>query len=350
MATSRWAYLLLWLAFALPGGVLAEETPLSRIAFGSCAKQDLPQPIWDAVVDTDPQIFLFIGDNIYGDSADMDVLRAKWAQLGAQPGYQKLKAHCPIYAVWDDHDFGLNDGGVEFAAKDASQQVFLDFFEEPASSPRRTRKGLYDARIVGPEGQRVQLILLDTRYFRTRLIRHNEPREPGEGDRGPYAPNLDPQATVLGEEQWAWLAEQLRQPADLRIIATSIQLLADGHRWEGWGTFPLERQRMLGLLKQTKASGVIFISGDRHSAEISAIDIGLGYPVLDVTSSSLNRPAKWHTEFNPYRQGTKYLDENFGTILIDWSQEDPVIRSQVRDIDGKVVLQHRTTLGQMQAK
>lgn len=324
---------------------IAEE-PLARIAFGACAKQDQPQPIWEAVVGVDPQLFLFIGDNIYGDSADMNVLRSKWSMLGAQPGYQRIKAHCPIYAVWDDHDYGLNDGGIEFPMKRESQQVFLDFFEERPDSPRRQREGLYDARIVGPAGQRVQLILLDTRYFRTSLKPRTTDYEVGEGDRGPYAPNDDPRASMLGETQWDWLAQQLREPAEVRIIATSIQLLADGHRWEGWGLFPKERQRMLDLLQETRANGAICISGDRHSAEISSVDIG--YPLIDVTSSSLNSPGKWHTEANPHRISTKYVEENFGTIMIDWTESDPIIRAQVRDLQGNVVMQSRMRLSQMQ--
>src|SRR6185436_13483983 len=87
------------------------EEPISRIAFGSCCKQDKPAPIWDAIAAQKPERFLFIGDNIYGDSQDMAVLKAKWKLLNDMPGYQKLKATCPILATWDDHDYGVDDGG-----------------------------------------------------------------------------------------------------------------------------------------------------------------------------------------------------------------------------------------------
>ena len=72
------------------------DVPLTRIAFGSCAKQDKPQPIWDAVVELKHQIFVFLGDNIYGDSIDMEVLRSKYTLLANQPGFQKLKQSCPV--------------------------------------------------------------------------------------------------------------------------------------------------------------------------------------------------------------------------------------------------------------
>ncbi|REJ88140.1 MAG: alkaline phosphatase family protein [Planctomycetota bacterium] len=322
-------------------GARADDQTLSRIAFGSCAKQDEPQPIWDAVVATEPDVFLFIGDNIYGDSEDMQVLKQKWNLLGAQPGYQKLKETCPILATWDDHDYGANDAGLEYPKKHESQQIFLDFFDEPAESPRRKTEGVYDAEHFGPEGERVQIILLDTRYFRSPLTRRDWRPEPGEGDKGPYDRNIEPAATILGEQQWAWLEEKLREPAEVRIIASSIQVIPDGHHWEKWGNFPLERQRLFELIRRTEADGVIFISGDRHSAEISAFDPGVGYELIDVTSSSLNRPSEWHTEPNPHRRGTKYTGENFGLITIDWREPDPTVRCQVRDIAGKVVLQHR---------
>src|SRR5688572_9172827 len=197
------------------------DRAISRVAFGSCAGEQLPQPIWERVVAAKPDLFLFIGDNIYGDTEDMDVLSAKYAKLGAQPGYRKLLETCPVLATWDDHDYGVNDGGVEYPKKRESQQVFLDFFGVPKESPRRNREGVYYSELSGPPGKRLQVILLDTRYFRSPLVR----RPPGQAGTGPYIANNDPSSTVLGEAQWKWLEEQLRIPAEVRIIASSIQVV-----------------------------------------------------------------------------------------------------------------------------
>jgi len=330
----------------------ADDAVISRLAFGSCAKQGQPQPIWEAIVATDPQVFLFIGDNIYGDSKDVAVLKAKWEQLGREPGYRKLRDQCPILATWDDHDYGWNDAGAEYPLKKESQRLFLDFFAEPHDSPRRRREGVYDAKVFGPPGRRVQVILLDTRYFRSPLVREFGPRrqEPGEGYDGQYVPNHDPRATILGDDQWKWLAEQLRVPAEVRVLASSIQVVADEHGWEKWGNFPAERARLFKLLTDTGAEGVVIISGDRHSAEISAADVGLGYRLFDVTSSSLNQPAKWHNEVNRHRIGTKYVETNFGTLLIDWEASDPLLRLQVRSEKGEVVLQQRFPLSALRRR
>ncbi|HVX10209.1 MAG TPA: alkaline phosphatase D family protein, partial [Pirellulales bacterium] len=167
----------------------------------------------------------------------------------------------------------------------------------------------------------------------------------------------DPQATILGEQQWKWLGEQLATPAEVRLIGSSIQFVADEHGWEKWGNFPQERSRLLNLLRQSRAAGVIFLSGDRHLAEISRLpaanDVGPGYPLYDITSSSLNAPsgnltksgARFANEVNSYRVGLTYFEANFGTVDIDWSNS--IIRLQVRDTAGDVVLQQRLALSEL---
>lgn len=346
--------------FLLSRPALSQETPLARIAFGSCAKQDQPQPIWDSVVAIEPELFLFLGDNIYGDSEDMDVLRQKYALLDAQPGYKKLRKVCPVLATWDDHDYGANDAGAEYSKKRESQGLFLDFFGVSSDDPRREQEGVYSAHVFGPPGKRTQIILLDARYFRSPLATGYEPSEPGEGYRGKYAPNDDPQATVLGAAQWQWLEAQLRAPAELRIIGSSFQAIADEHGSEMWGNFPRERQRLFRLIRETGAAGVVLLSGDRHLAEIARLrpddPNGVGYPLYDVTSSSLNAPSgnftkagvRFANEINSYRVGLTYFDINFGAVLIDWDQADPIVRLQVRDAQGGVVLQQRLKLSQLQ--
>ena len=320
------------------------QRPLTRIAFGSCAGQELPQPIWDHIQRARPELFLFIGDNIYGDTEDMSLLRAKYAKLGAVPGFAKLRKTCEVLATWDDHDYGVNDGGLEYPKRVESQQIFLDFFGEPKNSPRRKQEGVYDTKIFGPPGKQVQIILLDTRYFRGPLKR------PEGKTSGPYIPNLDPTASVLGDKQWKWLEEQLRVPAQVRIIASSIQVVPEDHGSEKWMNFPLERQRLYNLIRETKAAGVIFISGDRHLAELSMMDAGVGYPLYDLTSSALNRSSKkWRLyETNRHRVGTMNWGDNFGMIVIDWGRPDPEISMQVRDDAGDISIQRKVSIGLLQ--
>jgi alkaline phosphatase D len=321
------------------------QGPVSRIAFGSCANQNRPQPIWGPIVASAPQLFLFLGDNIYGDTKDMKVLKDKYDLLAAVPGFQKLKQTCPLLATWDDHDFGTNDAGAEFPKKEESQQLFLDFFGVPADSPRRKQAGVYSAQTFGPPGRRLQVILLDTRYFRSPLKR----RKAFYLD-GPYDPVTDPTTTILGEAQWHWLDAQLRQPAELRLLASSIQVVAEDHHWEKWHNFPHERERLYRLLRETRANGVVILSGDRHLAELSLMDAGIGYPLYDLTSSGLTEGDKhWRKlETNRHRVATMNCGNNFGAIAVDWGQADPLVRLQIRDEAGDVTIQQKLPLSLLQ--
>ena len=323
--------------------------PPSRIVFGSCCKQDKPAPIWDAIIAEKPELFLMIGDNIYGDSQDMAVLKAKWEMLGAVPGFIKLKQTCPVLATWDDHDYGADDAGADFPKKKESQQLFLDFFDEPTDSPRRKQEGVYTSYEFGPAERRVQVILLDTRYHRSPLKKSG--RKKGDpGFLGPYTKNTDPGATILGETQWKWFEAELRKPAAVRIIASSIQVLPNQHYWEKWGNFPQERVRFMQAIRDARANGVIVLSGDRHSAEISRNDRLVGYPLFEITSSSLNAPALPKEEPNRDRVGGLHGQENFGAISIDWSQPDPVISLDLRDATGQPIESQKVRLSELAPK
>ncbi|MBX9945591.1 MAG: alkaline phosphatase family protein [Reyranella sp.] len=303
--------------FPLAGA--AQPTPLSRIAFGSCADQDQPQPIWDAILAWRPDLFIFAGDNVYGDfrTADAAALKRAYATAATVPGYARLRETVPHLAIWDDHDYGLNDGGAEFAHKQIAKDAFLAFWSVPADNARRSREGLYDAQIFGPPGRRVQVILLDTRWFRSPL---KPTDQRGAAGRERYLPDPDPAKTMLGAAQWAWLAGELRRPAELRLVVSSTQVLAEGHGWERWGNLPLERQRLFDTLANAGAGGVIFLSGDRHiGALYRETPPGLP-PLLEITSSGLNKVFRNAQEPGPNRLGELLAEANFGTIEIDWPQ------------------------------
>ena len=332
----------------------AAETPLSRIAFGSCANEKRrEQPVWDAINRLDPQLFIFTGDNVYADSGDAAVLRTSYEKLAAVPGFDALRKKCPILATWDDHDYGLNDGGAEWEGQQAAKEAFMEFFKTPQDSPVRSREGIYDAQVFGPEGQRVQVILLDTRWFRGPLERlspeeHRRLKKEKGAWNGPYLEAPDSKSTMLGDDQWQWLAQQLKVPAEVRLLVSSIQVIPVDHGWEKWGNLPRERQRLLETIRDN-ATGVIILSGDRHTADISLYppetDGGPFYPVYDVTSSGLTQTG-FSREKNRYRVGGEnpFGKENFGWIAIDWDEEDPSIKLEIRDAGGNVVREAHTTL------
>ncbi|MCE9529933.1 MAG: alkaline phosphatase family protein [Planctomycetes bacterium] len=332
---------------AIPSFASAQDKPLTRIAFGSCAHQEKPLPIWKSVVGVKPELMLMLGDNIYADTDDMKVMKDKYDKAAAHPDYQTLRKSCPTLGIWDDHDYGKNDAGVEYAKKEESQQLFLDFFDVPKDSPLRKQKGIYQSQTYGPAGKRVQVIMLDGRYFRSPMKRGK--REPGM-TYTPYIANTEPGATILGEEQWKWLEEQLKKPAEIRLLVSGIQIVAEDHGFEKWMNFPNERERLYKLLRDTKAAGVIALSGDRHLAELCMMERAVDYPLYDLTASGFNQAdKKWRPlEKNRHRVATMGHGDNFGVVTIDWNATDPVIGLQIRDVDGDITIQQKLHLSDLQ--
>jgi alkaline phosphatase D len=330
-------------AAAAMRGAGAAERPLTRIAFGSCADQDDPQPIWDAVRAWRPELFLFLGDNVYGDvrGGAMLELRAAYARAATIPGMAQLRRETPHLAVWDDHDYGRNDAGAEFAWKQRAKDLFLEFWDAPADDPRRGREGIFHARSFGPPGRRVQVILLDTRWFRSPLRRTDQR---GAAGRERYLPDDDPAKTMLGDAQWQWLEAQLRQPAELRLVVSSIQVLAEGHGWERWGNLPRERQRLYDLIGRTRAAGTLFLSGDRHLGAFYRESEGTPWPLHEATSSGLTKSYR-STEAGPNRLGAIFGEPNFGTLDIDWDARSVALA--LRAVDGGVQRELRLSFAEL---
>lgn len=318
---------------AAPAQSAAAERALTRIAFGSCARQDKDQPIWDRVNAWKPDLFIFLGDNIYGDTEDMAVMRAKYDMLAAKPGFRTLRRTTPVIATWDDHDYGVNDGGSEYPKKAESRALFLDFWGVPAGHDRRRHDGIYGSYMFGPEGRRVQVILPDNRTFRTPLLGYSVEPE----DKGQYIVNPDPAATLLGQQQWDWLEAELQRPADLRILASSTQVLPDAPGYEAWINYQADHQRLLDLIDFARVDNLVIISGDTHYAELSRLEERMPYPLYELTSSGLTEV--WPV-FGPnrHRIAKAPLMPNFGRLTIDWDGAEPQVLMQVELLDGRVAI------------
>jgi len=315
------------------------------LAFGSCAKQWEPQPIWEAIVASRPRLFVFMGDTIYADGVNMETKRRAYARLAADPGFRALKRAATILATWDDHDYGWNDIGGDYPAKRASQRLFLDFFGEPPGSPRRKRPGVYASYYFGEAPKRLQVILLDTRYFRDPLERTATVPPYTRS----YRPTEDTNKTLLGAAQWKWLEKELSKPADARVLVSSIQLVASEHLGEKWANFPHEKRRLYELVRRTGAGGMVVISGDRHYAEFSVDRKDVPYPVYDFTSSGLN--TVWPPgagEPNGARIAGPSIVPNYGLLVIDWERR--AITAEIRDEYGGLLLRHKVRLRNLRAR
>jgi alkaline phosphatase D len=308
------------------------NTGKTVIAFGSCAHQNDPQPILTDVAALKPDAFIYLGDNIYSDTYSMDTLRKNYQVLAAKPEFQALQAATKIYAVWDDHDFGWNDSGRHYPFKNESKEIFLDFFGDQGDSTIRQHEGIYHTVWMEKDGKKIQIIFPDLRTFRDKLLPYNGNRigQKGYEYELDYSPYTTSDSTMLGEVQWKWLEEQLLQPADVRIIASSTQFSITHNGYEAWANFPHEQQRFIELLKKTKANGVFFVSGDVHYAELSKLDVPGGYPLYDATSSGITSTWEFATP-NGNRVEGPVMENNYGLVVIDWSKTDPEIALQIHD-------------------
>jgi alkaline phosphatase D len=312
-----------------------QGNPVYKIAFGSCGSEEHPLPIFDEVVKQQPDLFIFLGDNIYGDTDDMDVLRQKYQLLKNKPSYQNLKNQSDILATWDDHDYGRNDAGKNYPHKEASKEIFLDFFEEPEHSERYHHEGIYHSVYQKVGSKTIQIILLDGRTFRDDLIKMKSQKNRAKQffyDLD-YAPHTDKTKTLLGKQQWAWLEAELRKPADCRILACGTQFGVEYNGYESWANFPHEQERLVQLIKKTQANHLVFLSGDIHYAEISKFEHKDCYPIYDITSSGLSSTWRFATP-NKNRIEGPVMDNQFGLLTIDLSDRNPKLIAEVWDIRG----------------
>ncbi len=329
------------LPVAPPNAALALDTVLTRFAFGSCVNENRSMAFWDVIAAQNPQAFLLIGDNVYGDtraswSADIPTLAASYRKLSARQEFDRFRRSVPMMTTWDDHDYGANDAGGSFAFKEQAERMYESYWA--ASAEVKARPGVYESRIVGPEGKRVQFILLDSRFFRSDLVSMPY-RDPGP-PRGWYLPNDDAKATMLGDAQWQWLERELEKPAELRFIISSVQVITSAHQFESWAAFPRERERLYALLNRKGANNAILLTGDRHAGGFYKRAVpGNDKVQWELTSSSLNfafgKGDEKEREPDPMRTGGFWAIPNFGQIDIDW--EGRTVTLSLRKDDGSLL-------------
>jgi alkaline phosphatase D len=294
------------------------------VAFGSCNRADLPQPLWSPLIAMQPDVFAWLGDIVYARAGAVDTLPALYARVAAEPGYAALRQATRIIGVWDDNDYGQNNGGRHFVGRERAQHALLDFLDVPADDARRKRAGVYTSHAVSRGGMTVKIILLDGRYHRD---------DPG------------PASDVLGEEQWAWLEAELSgSSASVHLIGSGFQVLPDEHPYEKWSAFPRARQRLFELLTRSGAPGVVLLSGDRHLAELSRLDEpGQRRPLLELTSSGLTHSyTNVGNEPNRLRRSPLYAALNFGLVRVDPARE--MITLEVRGVGGLLAFSQRVPL------
>lgn len=288
-----------------------------KIGLGSCLDQDYPQPIWQSIEKEDLNYFIFLGDNVYGDTKYGSLRKMKSAYDRQKKVLPDFLNDISIFSIWDDHDFGLNDGGADYRFKRQAQELYLDFWEITNDDDRSNREGIYFSKNEIFFDKKFKFIFLDTRFFRSKL----------KGKRSNYVENIEPDATILGDAQWTWLENEFKSEFDFLFIFSSIQIIAEDHRFEKWSNFPNERAKLFELLEQFNDKTILF-SGDRHRAGIYRKN-----GIIEVTSSSMNKPGSSFSETDSYLIGKTYPQENYGVLEI----LENTIHIKIKDIKGNTL-------------
>jgi alkaline phosphatase D len=185
-----------------------------------------------------------LGDNHYANSTEPEKLRVYYTAHRLTGAWRELAAHSPVYAIWDDHDYGVNDSDSTQKGKEESLRIFKEYWANP-SCGEAENPGCYYTFTRGD----VQFFMLDCRYYRS-------PNKAPDG----------PEKTMLGAKQLEWLKRGLSESK------ARIKILATGSEWEtfssedSWKSFRTERDAFFAWIDEQKIEGIILISGDRHFA------------------------------------------------------------------------------------
>lgn len=297
--------------------LLSKIKELKSFSFGSCNRENLEQPLWNIMRAKAPELFIWGGDVIYGDKEpNQNNLELKYSIQNNIRDYVFLKENTAIVGIWDDHDYGTNNGDSSYPGKYKSQQLFLDFMEVETDSPLRSREGIYNSYTFGPKERRVKLILLDARFHRT-------------------------QDSILGEQQWAWLENELKSSdAKIHFIMSPMPVLPGKMiHTEEWADSPKQKRKLFDLLRKYKTPGVVFLTGDKHFAAITEKD---GF--VEIMSSGLTHTT--NRIFIPYLKVVfpiSYFKRNFGLVNIDWENGSPILNVSIEGIEKTAIFRKLKT-------
>ncbi len=314
------------------------DAPEFKFTFGSCtyineAAYDRPDTtgayggdysIFESIADEEADLMLWLGDNVYLREVDWNSrsgFLSRYTHTRSIPEMQRLLATSHNYAIWDDHDYGPNDATSCFIHKDFSLEAFQLFWANNGyglgGKPSITGMFQYND---------IDFFLLDNRSFRT-------------------ANNLKgDKKTVLGGKQIDWLIQALlASNSHFKVVALGGQLISYVDKFENYAQYEDERLEILERIEQNNIEGVIFLTGDRHSGELSTITLENGSILYDMTSSPLTSRAYDHShENNKSRvEDSAYGERNYGSIEVKGTMAERYLILNLKSVDGKTIWTHR---------
>ena len=293
----------------------AATAPEITIAIGSCfflsdthpafARKDYEGgfEIFDAIAAKQPDLMLWLGDNLYfqrPDFLDPQSMSARYRRQRAFEPLARLLTATAHLAIWDDHDFGWNNADASFPLKADALALFKRYWANPSYGLPETA-GTFGFALLGD----VDLILLDGRYYRSNA---KLPDTPGK--------------TMFGAAQFEWLKSSLLNArGSVRLVVNGSQFWNAASRFDGLYEFPTEQKALAEFLLEQRIRGLVFVSGDRHFTELLRVERPGAYPFYEFTSSPLTsgpweNPEARERENPQVVPGTLVGKRQFGLVRI----------------------------------
>ncbi len=290
-----------------------------RVGVGSCARANHPQDIFAPITAAAPDLFLFLGDNHYGDADTLVTQRWNYYWLH-EVARRPMLARVPSVAIWDDHDFLGNNTDGTHPGRAMAREVFRDYWANPGYG--QDGEGIYSSLRHGD----VDFFLLDGRSF----------RDPVDGPVAFGDPSGRP--SLLGPDQTTWLIEELA------ASTATFKFLANGSQWndegnaDSWASYPLARDALFTELEERGVEGVILLSGDRHRSEYHRLPRPSGYDLPELTSSPLANTVRACPSDDPGLLGCHDQGYQVMFMEVDTTAADPTVTAVVHELQGEALV------------
>lgn len=288
-------------------------------------------PTFENADNEHPDLVIIGGDFGHANEKTLEGKREQFKSLyrlqspaGAyDPFVKKILYHYPVAHMWDDHDYGKNNGDKTYTGKALTYQVFNEFFP---------------AYTLPPMGDWQTFSYAQADFF---LLDSRSQRDPNNEPDGPDKSMLD--GDNLGAAgQLEWLKQGLlNSNAVWKFILTPVTFNPTLKKPDSWRYFRYERNKLIEFIHANSISGVILLSGDAH---MGGMDNGThaGFPEMLVPGpnllycASVSKPGEW-TE-GTYWTRTKGAPCNgYGVVTVQ--AEPPTVNLQVKDTFGQTRLQ-----------
>ncbi|MBX7227765.1 MAG: alkaline phosphatase family protein [Chitinophagales bacterium] len=272
--------------------------------------------IFDHMAAENADCMLWMGDNVYllpfHLRKEKRVFRKNLDVRTKMKPYKHLINSQVNYSIWDDHDFGPNNGDSRFPGKLTTDKIFNAMWPNP--TPPESEHGRYYSFVH----EDIEIFMLDNRSNKI---------------------NQDSSNIYLGKEQLEWLQQSLKaSKASFKIIVNGGQIIARFRGTECMRYYKDEFNSLFDFIRTEHINGVVCLSGDIHHTELLKDTTLCDYPIYELTSSPMtSMPSKGNPQHPQLVPGT----------LVDGTRSYAIISVTGIGSNRKLVLEAKSKKGEV---